>query len=71
VSGHRASDTTVGQVLAGLDELAAHPDALPAARLLAGAGIRVACLTNGSAALTTAFVQRAGLGPHVATTDHF
>jgi hypothetical protein len=33
---------------------------LPAARMLAAAGVRLACLTNGSASLTAGFVQRAG-----------
>jgi 2-haloacid dehalogenase len=65
VSGYRAGDEAVGYILAGLGELPAHPDVLPAARLLAGAGIRLACLTNGSAAVTAAFVQRAGLGAYV------
>jgi 2-haloacid dehalogenase len=64
-SGHRAGEAAAGQVMAGLEELPAHPDVLPAARLLAGAGIRLACLTNGSAAVTATFVQRAGLGPHI------
>jgi 2-haloacid dehalogenase len=35
---------------------------LPAARMLAAAGVRLVCLTNGSASLTAGFVQRAGLG---------
>jgi 2-haloacid dehalogenase len=39
-SGSRADALAIGQILAGLDELPAHPDVLPAARLLAGAGIR-------------------------------
>ncbi len=65
VSGYRASGEAIGHVLAGLGELPAHPDVLPAARLLGEAGIRLACLTNGSAAVTDAFVRRAGLGPYV------
>jgi 2-haloacid dehalogenase len=59
------SDEQVAAVMAGWDELPAFPDALPAMRQLTEAGLRVACLTNGSAALTSAFVDRAGLGPMV------
>ncbi len=65
VSGHRAGDAAIGQILAGLGDLPAHPDVLPAMELLAGAGIRVSCLTNGSATVTAAFVRRAGLAPYV------
>jgi 2-haloacid dehalogenase len=65
VSGCQVDEAGIAHVLAGLSELPAHPDVLPAARILAGAGIRLACLTNGSAALTRAFVQRAGLGGYV------
>jgi 2-haloacid dehalogenase len=63
VSGYQLDEAGIAHVLAGPGELPAHPDAPPAARLLAGAGIRVALLTNGSAALTTAFAQRSGLDP--------
>jgi 2-haloacid dehalogenase len=59
------SDEQVAAVMAGWDELPAFPDALPALQRLAEAGLRVACLTNGSAALTSAFVDRAGLGSMV------
>jgi 2-haloacid dehalogenase len=62
VSGYQADDTSIAHVLAGLSELPAHPDVLPAARMLAAAGVRLACLINGSASLTAGFVQRAGLG---------
>jgi 2-haloacid dehalogenase len=65
VSGCQADEAGIAHVLAGLSELPAHPAVLPAARILAGAGIRLPCLTNGSAALTRAFVQRAGLGGYV------
>jgi 2-haloalkanoic acid dehalogenase type II len=65
VSGYQLDEAGIAHVLAGLSELPAHPDVLPAARLLAGAGMRMACLTNGSAAVTGAFVQRAGLGGYV------
>jgi len=65
VSGYRADSAQAASVLAGLSELPAHPDALPAAELLAGAWVRLGCLTNGSAALTSSFVERAGLGPFI------
>jgi 2-haloacid dehalogenase len=56
------SDEQVEQVMAGFNELPAFPDALPAITTLTDAGLRVACLTNGSASLTSSFVDRAGLG---------
>jgi 2-haloacid dehalogenase len=59
---YTVSDEQVAAVMAGWDELPAFPDALPAVRRLAEAGLRVACLTNGSASLVSAFVDRAGLG---------
>ncbi len=66
VSGYRVDAAQAASVLAGLSELPAHPDVLPAAaKLLAGAGLRLGCLTNGSAALTSSFVERAGLGPYI------
>jgi 2-haloacid dehalogenase len=65
VSGHRIDDAAVEHVLAGFAELPAHPDVLPAVRRLAAAGVRLACLTNGTARVTTAFVQRCGLAPYI------
>ena len=56
------SDDQVAYVMAGFDELPAFPDALPAVTRLAEAGLRVACLTNGSADLTSSFINRTGLG---------
>jgi 2-haloacid dehalogenase len=55
----------VEYVLAGFAELPAHPDAEPAMRRLATSGVRVCCLTNGSADTTQAFLARTGLAPHV------
>jgi 2-haloacid dehalogenase len=55
------SDDQVAYVMAGFDELPAFPDALPSVTQLAEAGLRVACLTNGSASFTSSFVERAGL----------
>jgi 2-haloacid dehalogenase len=65
VSGYQVDEAGIGDVLAGLSELPAHPDVLPAAALLAAAGARLGCLTNGNAALTGAFVQRTGLGDYI------
>jgi len=59
------SDEQVAQVMAGFNELPAFPDALPAITSLTEAGLRVACLTNGSASVTSSFVDRTGLGPAV------
>ncbi len=55
------SDEQVAQVMGGFDELPAFPDALPAITSLTGAGVRVACLSNGSADLVSSFVNRSGL----------
>jgi len=65
VSGYRLDDRNVEYVLAGFAELPAHPDAEPAMRRLVGAGVRVCCLTNGSADTTAAFLARTGLEPYV------
>jgi 2-haloacid dehalogenase len=56
------SDEQLASVMAGWDELPAFPDALPAITSLTKAGLRVACLTNGSAYLASSFVNRSGLG---------
>jgi 2-haloacid dehalogenase len=58
-------DEQVAHVMAGFDELPAFPDALPAVKSLTEAGLRVACLTNGSASFTSSFVNRTGLGSMV------
>ena len=62
-SGCQAGDEQIGQVLDGFGILPAHPDVLPAARMLADGGVRLACLTNGSAEMTRAFARRSGLEP--------
>jgi 2-haloacid dehalogenase len=62
VTGYTVSDEQVAQIMAGFNELPAFPDALPAITSLTEAGLRVACLTNGSAYLTSSFVNRTGLG---------
>jgi 2-haloacid dehalogenase len=65
VSGYRLGAPDVEYVLAGFAELPAHPDAEPAMRRLTGAGVRVCCLTNGSADATSGFLARTGLGQYV------
>jgi 2-haloacid dehalogenase len=62
LSHYTISDEQVAAVMAGWEELPAFPDALPAISRLTEAGLRVACLTNGSAYLTSSFVNRTGLG---------
>ena len=59
------SDEQVAAIMAGFNELPAFPDALPAITSLTEAGLRVACLTNGSAYLASSFVNRTGLGSGV------
>jgi 2-haloacid dehalogenase len=59
---YTVSDAQVSLVMAGFDELPAFPDAVPALSRLTEAGVRVACLTNGSAYLASSFVNRTGLG---------
>jgi 2-haloacid dehalogenase len=48
-------------VLGAFRRLDAHPDVRPALELLAGAGLRLVTLTNGTAATTTALLERNGL----------
>lgn len=62
LTGYTISDEQVAQVMAGFSELPAFPDVLPAMSKLTEAGVRVACLTNGSASLTSSFLNRAALG---------
>jgi 2-haloacid dehalogenase len=62
ITGFSIGDEQVARIMAGFGELPAFPDALPAVTRLADAGIRVACLTNGSAYQTSSFVNRSGLG---------
>jgi len=65
VTGYRLPEQDVEYILAGFAELPAHPDAGPAMRTLADAGVRVCCLTNGSAEATAAFLARTGLEHYV------
>jgi 2-haloacid dehalogenase len=62
LTNHTVSDEQVTHVLAGFGDLPAFGDALPAITSLTEAGLRVACLTNGSAEMTSSFVSRSGLG---------
>ena len=59
---YTVSDEQVAAAMAGFGELPAFPDALPAMTSLSEAGLRVACLTNGSAYFASSFVNRSGLG---------
>jgi 2-haloacid dehalogenase len=61
VSGQRADDAAAAHVLDGFATLPAHPDVEPALRCLAAAGVPAVCLTNGSADVTMAFLDRAGI----------
>ena len=65
VCGYEISDKDVDYVLAGFSGLPAPPDAEPAMAALAGAGVRMACLTNGSADATSAFLARTGLDRYI------
>ena len=65
ITGYSISGEQVARVMAGFGELPAFPDAVPAITSLAEAGLRVACLTNGPASLTSSFIDRAGLGSGV------
>jgi 2-haloacid dehalogenase len=62
LTSYTISDEQVAGIMAGYSELPAFPDAAPAMTALTDAGIRVACLTNGSSYLASSFVNRSGLG---------
>lgn len=59
------SDEQIADVLDGFGELTAQPDARAAVRAANEAGLRVLTLTNGAAATTRAFLDRAGLADDV------
>jgi 2-haloacid dehalogenase len=65
LTGYTIGPEQVAQVMAGFAELPAFGDALPAITALTDAGVRVACLTNGSAELVSSFAERAGFGPRL------
>jgi 2-haloacid dehalogenase len=54
-------DAQVDHVLAGFEEVAAHPDVAAGLAALRSAGVLTVALTNGSASITTSFLERAGL----------
>lgn len=65
VTRYQIAERDVEHVLAGFAELPAQPDAEPAMAELAGAGVRMICLTNGSAEATSAFLARSGLDRYI------
>jgi 2-haloacid dehalogenase len=68
VCGYQISGAGVAHVLAGFGDLPAQPDAEPAMARLAGAGVRMMCLTNGSADVTSAFLARTGLDRYITSS---
>jgi 2-haloacid dehalogenase len=66
-TGQRVAEDQIDHVLEAFGSLPAHPDAAPAMRRLAAAGIRIGCLTVGHPDTTTQFLKHAGLAEHV---DH-
>lgn len=64
-TGHTVSEEQVAYVLGGFQELPAYPDAAPALRRLAEAGVRTGCLTVGRPQTTERFLDGAGLASYV------
>lgn len=58
--------SSVEHVLAGFGEVTPHPDVAPGLRRLQAVGIPAVALTNGSAEITRAFLDRSGLTDLVA-----
>ena len=72
-TGHNIAEGDVDRVLAAFGDLPAHEDAEPAMRRLAENGVRIICLTNGSAETTAQFLHGAGLSRYVegvVTVEH-
>ena len=65
VTGYTITDPQTAHVMAGFADLPAFPDALPAVQQLHVAGVRVICLTNGTANSTGAFLDRSGLRRYI------
>jgi 2-haloacid dehalogenase len=61
----RLTDPQVRQALDGFSQLPAHPDAEPAMRILAEAGVSMVCLSNGARESTEAFLERSGLTRYI------
>lgn len=64
-TGHTADEEDLDYVLAGFDVLAPHPDVELAMQRLSGSGVRMSCLTNGTARTTNGFLDRSGLSGHI------
>ena len=58
-------DAAVTSALSGFSEMPAYPDAIPACKRLADAGIPIVLLTNSAAKPVTAFAASCGLSPFV------
>jgi 2-haloacid dehalogenase len=61
-------DEAAEHILAGIGTLSLHPDVEPGLRRMRDTGLRIATLTNGSAAATEALLDRAGLADLVERT---
>jgi 2-haloacid dehalogenase len=61
-------EEAVGHILAGMATLGLHPDVEPGLRRLDEGGLRIATLTNGSAAYTQDLLERAGVSNLVERT---
>jgi 2-haloacid dehalogenase len=57
----RPVDEAADHVLAGIGTLPVHPDVEPGLRRMRDAGLRIATLTNGSAATAAGLLERAGV----------
>jgi 2-haloacid dehalogenase len=57
----RPVDEAADHVLAGIGTLPVHPDVEPGLRRMRDAGLRIATLTNGSAATAAGLLERAGI----------
>ncbi len=64
-TGQSVTEEQIDHVLEAFGTLPAHPDAAPAMRRLAAAGLRIGCLTVGDPDTTARFLQQAGLAEHV------
>ncbi|APX32367.1 haloacid dehalogenase, type II [Brachybacterium sp. P6-10-X1] len=62
--GPALTDDAIEHVVAGFSELDVHPEVPAGVRALHGARFRLITMTNGSAAVTEALLERAGLRDH-------
>lgn len=58
VTGHGVAQQDIDHVLEGWEQLPAYPDVAPALQRLSDAGVRLACLTTGSAETIQEFLQQ-------------